>query len=235
MSYIKKNDSTEFGDFTEYRDKLFYNTYEYKLTCNSLGLRFSRSHQPLNQYYKHKGTPPWEDEKYISKYTDNVSILNNLNAIKSCNSDILIRNQGDCFSIFSNNLSSLKYFRDQLGVYLDNAVITRAVPKLEIGVLYFVKEPKFKYRTYFKSAGRWDNHTEIHDKLSSFVQQYHDYLKCNYRLRKFLYPDKRYWGYTSLYNCSIDYNDLRLQNLLIMTINNSIDRHFELRLRPEHN
>lgn len=233
MSYIKKNIDTSLSDFTEYRDRLFYNTYEYKLTCSSLGLRFSRRYQTLDQYYTFNEQHPWSSEQYIKKYTDNQSILKNIEAIKLCNANSKIRNEGDSFSIFSNDLEMLHYYRDQLGVYVDSAVITRAVPELEVGVLYFVEEPKFKYRTYFKSISRWSDNGEIHERLIGFVQQYSNHVKCNYRLRRFL-SKERSWGYTSLYNCSMDYNDLRLQNLLAMTMNSVIDRHFELRQRPTH-
>lgn len=132
-----------------------------------------------------------------------------------------LRIERNKLSIFLNDISLLESIKDINPVY----VISKAVV-LEAGVMFFKKQPKFKYRTYFKRKAVT---LDFLKSMESFIKLYKkdDSMKisCNR-------PDdgRRLWYMPSGF---IDYNNESILTLLHMHFGGMIGDTYKLEKHPK--
>jgi len=143
----------------------------------------------------------WRDEKNPDKYMHRI--------------------QGDHISFFSNDLELLKTLTD-----IDPEPIYSEAIVEKTDVLYFKKEPKYKYRTFFKGRKVPVN---FNDNVNSLIEMYGDKLNFSPGMVRFMnkYSRSPYrYMHTSYY---IDYNDPSMLTILGIWFNDLLAKTYSLK------
>ncbi len=132
----------------------------------------------------------------------------------------MYRIQGDQISFFSNDLELLKTLKD-----IDpNVKLSTAEVKFT-DKLYFKKEPKYKYRTFFKGKKCPDSFNE---NVFSLMEMYKDNIKFSPGMIRNInrYPNSKYrYMHTSYY---IDYNDEGMLTILALWFGDFLAKTYSL-------
>lgn len=141
----------------EKRNKLYFNKYKYRATLRIKGAAYTYYIQDIETFIarteklkdsrygvrvmKNDWKEYWEEIDYnqISQFITWRNMVNK----EKC----MYRIQGDRVSFFSNDLSLL----ETLSCISDNIKYTTIECFGTPDIMYFKKEPKYKYRTYFRS------------------------------------------------------------------------------------
>ena len=133
---------------------------------------------------------------------------------------IKVRVENHYISIFTNNIEYI----DELKSKFDNCTIVEAKANNDVGIKYFIKVPKYRYRTYFK------NTVVSHEEKCEFEE----YLSKNKdidlsgSLSRFLKGGrfgKQVYFYNSFF---IQYNDEHLNAVLKLMYGELLGRTFRL-------
>lgn len=238
MGLLKSVENVKDVDLYDYRDCLYYNKYEYRLRLNVPGSRYTywcKRPEDLILKLAHAG------KKYANVRLDDVkTVTDNLPALKEL---ILInkerntlknytcRLEGNTYAIFCSDLNILNQLKNRVGnqYALD---ITQAQTGGFVGVKYFVRTPKRKFRVYLKSKRVPDNlHTD---------------LKEMFRTQKKLYPSealklwinkdpKNYGSWVFKYSSSshfIDYDEESTLSYLALMHGDLLGKRYKLEKRP---
>lgn len=136
-----------------------------------------------------------------------------------------IRIQNNTVSFFSNDLSLLKTLEN-----IDTKLKLYKVQALDVETLYFAKEPRYKYRTFFKSKRVYEdfykNVLEFVErypnaKVSPGLIQYAIIRKTSYS--KFMYMHGSYF---------IEYDDSSMVTILHMLFPGMMGKTYSLAKRP---
>lgn len=203
--------------YLDVRDRLYFNKYVYKISCEILGAKYlyknhdiaswerkirNLSHGSL--YYlnlKHKKQKPEQIIDLLLKNKPNIERY--VTFCKKYKNKIQIRVESKV-SIFTNDLSIL----DEINAFVYDYEVYKATVFKADGVKYFIKEPKYKYRTYFRSKPiKYEEKLEL---AKYFLNN--DDIKCSYSLTSNLERSGRYCYLFSHYY--IDYNDPQLSTYL---------------------
>jgi hypothetical protein len=196
----------------EDRDKLFFNKYKYRATCQLLGVRFTYYCTTVKDFQKKiekRRQDPWH---YGKQYSNDDLDLNAIEFfIKWRNTykkDSIIRIEYDTFAVFSNDLELLKTL-EEIGSDIQYTEANVIAP----GVKFFKNKPKHDYRIYLKGI-RLDS--DKVDHICSFVENYktRDSVKISSALVHAVSNGRinsSRWMHNSYY---IDYNEESMLTLL---------------------
>ena len=146
---LSKSTNTD-TEYVEYRDRLYWGKYKYKGVIELPGIHMYKWFSfPL---YQLPGRIQNPERKTIIE--QNLPMLNLVcpmikQLIKGDKANISIRSEGDKLSICTNNLSILDGIK---AVAKENMKLVTASVVYDVGVKYFVRQPKHKFRVYLKSV-----------------------------------------------------------------------------------
>ena len=158
MGLLRSVDYLPGIDQVEYREQYYFNKYMYRAKLTMAGIR-KTSYIDDFEEFKSRFSNEVNQPSYTTLNLDTKKeILKNFPFIKRYikwkiehreNKDITIRQEWDTVSVFSNDLSFLQGLR-KLGTKVA-IEFTKVECQSEVGVKYFMQEPKHKYRVYIKS------------------------------------------------------------------------------------
>lgn len=203
--------------YIDFRDKLYFNKYLYKVSCNILGANYlykndnvaaweriikNLSHGSL--YYLCRKLPKKSPQEVIDLVLANKpNIEKYVKFCKQHKDKIQVRVEGNV-SIFTDDLSLL----DEIRTFAYDYEVYKANVLKTDGVKYFMKMPKYKYRTYFRSKPiKYDEKCEL---KKYFLD--HEDIKCSYSFQNHLQNSSRYCYLFNHYY--VDYNDPHLNTYL---------------------
>lgn len=240
MGLLKSVNNVPGIDFYEYRDTDYYNKYKYRARFYLFGVRYTWYSKTSADFIRRINNT--KKNGYLSiRKEDRTQILANIDTITSFidwrdarkqDKTASIRVEHNTVAVFSNDLELLKSL-ENLGPEL-TVDYTETKLGAFVGVKYFVKEPKHKYRVYFKS--------KVID--GTFVVQLKDLITRT----KELYPSEslRLWlhRYTLNYTFSwkyrytnsnhfIEYDDESTLSYLALMHGEFLGKRYKLEKRPE--
>jgi len=232
--------------FIDHRSNLYYNKYQYRARLRLTGLNRTWYAKTLDEYKDRiKEVRSWDpsDVPKIRKDLDNVD----MDAIgryidwrniyftppKKSDKKVLIRIESSVAAVFSNDLSILQTLETINGT--DSVDYSSVDTSMPAGVKYFVNEPKYNYRIYFKSK-RTDE--KFRDNLCKFIDRYKStdtVIIPSPALKVWLNDDTRHKWYNRF--CSshyfLDYNDESVSTLIGLMFGDMVKNRFKLEKRPE--
>jgi hypothetical protein len=152
---------------------------------------------------------------------------------KKENKQAMLRLEGNTAGIFSNDLALLKTLKNiqpNLNICYTKVDVDLT---LDTSVKYFVQEPKFKYRVYFKTT-RVPH--DIKNKLTNFLKRYEStgttIVSCT-ALRNWLNGNTPQWRSTYLSSAyHLNYNDESSGSLIALMFPGLIHKFYKLEKHP---
>jgi len=228
---------------TDKRNNLYFGKYKYRTTFKVVGANYIwriktiekfefQMQKNLNQLngLKSRNYPTATD--WINEINEIIN-LPNYDKIKEL---IILRN--DTSEKYASRIErqNVSFYSDDLDFlestatkFDDNPEFFQAIIPVEKGVMLFKKEPKFKFRTYFKS--RFVSEQIVMD-LKDFLDRYdiskgNTTLKANSTLKSV--SGSKWFKYTGIYGSSyVDYNDESTLTLLNMFFSEIIGKTYRL-------
>jgi hypothetical protein len=237
-------------DSIERRPSLYYNKYTYRARFHLLGLNRTYYVNSIEEYIR-RITSMEKERSLWGIYNDAVvkktelDLANiNLNSIenfinwrniytKKENKQAMLRLEGNTAGIFSNDLDLLKTLKNiqpNLNICYTTVDIDLT---LDTSVKYFLQEPKFKYRVYFKSKRISD---DTKKQLDSFVKRYEStgttILPCP-ALQNWLNGNTPQWRSNYLSSAyHLNYNDESSGSLIALMFPGLIHKFYKLEKHP---
>lgn len=220
-------------DYYEYRDIDFFKKYKYRARVRLHGLGLTYYANTIDEFNKRLSHVNMRYRRYSKdEVKNNIHLIEKFIAFKVSVKDsdqFTIRLEGDTAGIFSNDLSKLLELKNISGLDVD---ISEAVTSSYAGVKYFIREPKHKYRIYFRSVA----------VEPSFITDLKEILHKNNKL----YPSKGLtaWLYktrsASYYyyrfcssSFSIDYDDESTGTYLALMLGDKVGHRYKLEKHPD--
>jgi hypothetical protein len=223
----------------EIKSKLYFNKFQYKAVCNIQGAAYTYYTPNLATFVARM--EKLKDAKFNNRYgvrtiddswkvyweevnVDQISqFLNWRNTIDK--DKCMIRIQGDMVSFFSNNLNLLETLKS-----IDNNLRFFESKVLAPNTIYFKKQPKFKFRTFFKGKRCPE---EFLPNILEFSERYVD-LNLSQGLKrlandrkntisKFLYLHSSYF---------VEYDDESMITIMHMLFPGMVGKTYKLDKRP---
>lgn len=207
------------------RNKLFYGKYRYKASVKIIGSRYFKRTNTFSAFIQKitkigYAIHTYEESKYRSvfdfykKYADN--------------KEITFLREYDSLGFYTSSESILNELLVlNLGLKVNEAV----VPPDK--VMYFAKDPQYKYRVYLKSKRVSDS---LIDSLSGFCDTYKDKnINISSGLTNFIDSEhwkKRFYSYLSN-SFFIEFNDESMITIMHLIISECIGKTYKLEKRPE--
>jgi hypothetical protein len=223
----------------EVRNKLYYNKFKYKAVCSIQGAAYTYYSQDIETFVSKMEN--LKDSRLHSRYgvrtiddswkvyweevnVDQISQFitwRNLIQKDKC----MYRIQGDTVSFFSNDL----YLLETLYSIDPNLSFTK-VEQMDPEILYFKKQPKYQYRTFFKGKRC------SQDFLKNVVEFSERYPTTKISQGLLNYADKRknaYSNYMYMHGSyHVDYDDSSMVSILHMLFPGMIAKTFSLAKEP---
>jgi hypothetical protein len=237
MALLKSVDNVPGINFYEYRDREFYNKYDYRMRVKIPCVRytwFCKNPEDLDTKIKGKfkgyGNIKKED---LPAVTDNIEALKAIIIIQSTrkkHKDLGVRIEGATVAIFSNDLSVLQALEPIIGTRYSYDY-TQVQTSEYAGVKLFVNDPPNKYRVYLKSRRVSDTFV---DELKELLQRTPT-LHPSTALKAWLTGTNRFsWRYKfSSASHFIDYNDESTLSYLALIHGEMLGKKYKLEKRPE--
>lgn len=220
---------------TESRNKLYFNKFKYRAVVHIPGAAYTYYSPDLETFVarmeKLRDNKPKYGVRVLSddwkEYWEEVNLdrisqlitWRNVVSKDKC----MIRIQGDFVSFFSNELSLL----ETLDSIDPNLRITEAICH-EHNFMYFKKEPKYKYRTYFKGK-------RMPKDFSDNVRSLQDmYKSLNFSKGLFTSLFHNNWHQYRYMHGSyfVEYNDEKMQVILAMWFPDMLAKTYSLAKEP---
>ena len=214
------------------RTSLYFSKYKYRAKCRVMGACYTYYTNSLEQFKRKLETTKATRNQYRisvlnSRFEETYDYIDFEQIEKffvwKNNKDddkYMYRIQGDQISFFSNDLELLKTLTD-----IDpNVKLSTAEVKVT-DKLYFKKEPKYKYRTFFKGKKCPDSFNE---NVFSLMEMYKDNIKFSPGMIRNInrYPNSKYrYMHTSYY---IDYNDEGMLTILALWFGDFLAKTYSL-------
>lgn len=242
MASLKLADNVPGLDFYEYREINFFGKFKYRARLHIDGLKYI--------YYRTLNIRQWEinvrnasslvsenrrneiykNKELVQKFLDYYNLYNKT---KKTNKDICIRLEGDTAAVFSNDLQILHKFKDW-GTNLDIDFTEAKISTFTVtGIKLFKREPKNKFRVYFKTKRVDPNlwveiesllQTQKHLKPSNALQHW---VKYNRAVKN---SWKRRWLSSTYF---IDYDDESFISYISLIHGDILGKKYELQKRPD--
>lgn len=221
----------------EVKNKLYFNKFKYKAMCTIQGAAYTYYTPDLETFIirmeKFKdnklryGIRVIEDD--WKEYWDEVN-LDQVSQFLTWRNTVskdkcMLRIQGDTVSFFSNDISLLDTLKS-----IDKNVSYFEAEVYKADTIFFSKNPKFKYRTFFKGKRCPD------DFFSNIIEFCSRYPKANVSRGLQALAHNRRKNYTRfIYLHSsyyVDYNDESMISILHMLFPNMVGKTYSLAKRP---
>lgn len=227
----------------EYRDKIYYNKYRYKLHFSLFGSNWLwrvYDERSFDNMVKNRAqNNRWTNTSAQQVKNDLMALKVPLLTFKDLSSQytgkkkpMTIRSESGSVSVFSDDLQLLQKFDSEMKRVLPTLVTE--VHEVQItgiqGTKFFVNQPKHNYRVYLKSKRIEKAAAE---DLKAFI----------YRNSKFLYPSaslKRWESSVHSWNSQwlsgsyfIDYDDENLITLMMLTHGEYLGHRYKLEKHPD--
>ncbi len=242
MGLLKSVKDVPGVDFYEYRDSDYYNKYEYRARFQLVGVRYTwyikhniqelvdRLDAPAVGLSYHRIAYERDDVRAnLSKLEKFIHWRNLIKKSKTSS----IRIEHNTVAVFSNDLQELRDIINHIpGIEID---VTQSQISNFIGVKYFVRKPKHKFRIYLKSKR----------VEGTFAEDLHNMFKKN----KSLYPSPalKHWAKGSTVNGNqhswryrysnashfIDYDDESVLSYLALICGDMLGKRYKLEKRPD--
>ena len=221
----------------EVKNKLYFNKFKYKAMCTIQGAAYTYYTPDLETFIirmeKFKDSKlrygirviedDWKeywDEVNLDQVSQFLTWRNTVSKDKC-----MLRIQGDTVSFFSNDISLLDTLKS-----IDKNVSYFEAEVYKADTIYFSKNPKFKYRTFFKGKRCPD------DFFSNIIEFCNRYPKANVSRGLQALAHNRRKNYTRfIYLHSsyyVDYNDESMISILHMLFPNMMGKTYSLAKRP---
>lgn len=221
----------------EVKNKLYFNKFKYKAMCTIQGAAYTYYTPDLETFIirmeKFKDSKlrygirviedDWKeywDEVNLDQVSQFLTWRNTVSKDKC-----MLRIQGDTVSFFSNDISLLDTLKS-----IDKNVSYFKAEVYKADTIFFSKNPKFKYRTFFKGKRCPD------DFFSNVIEFCNRYPKANVSRGLQALAHNRRKNYTRfIYLHSsyyVDYNDESMISILHMLFPNMVGKTYSLAKRP---
>ena len=224
---------------TDIRNALYFGKYSYRARCKVYGASYTYYTKSLEEFTikmaKRAANPPSHIEVVLSDWRTKIDQIDydQIGRYFAWREDApadryMARIQGNMISFFSDDLELLKTL-DMLDPHIEIS-IAEIIGK---DVLYFKKEPKYKYRTYFRGKRVPDSFRE---DVKSFVERYNKSANICPALKRLVnenFGRNRWYNYlhSSYY---VDYNDESTLTLLHMFFGAMLAKTYTLEKAPEN-
>lgn len=214
------------------RTGLYFGKYKYRAQLKVMGVGYTYYTNSLEQFKKKLEATKanhnnWRISTLSSRFEETIDHINFEQIEKFFNwkndkdpKDFMYRIQGNNVSFFSNDLELLK----TLSIIDPNSKLSEAVIEAA-DILYFKKQPKYKYRTFFK--GRkcpLDFPDHVNDLKGMYKNQIHFSPGMIRMINK--YPNSPYrYMHTSYY---VDYNDPGMLSIFGLWFNDFLGKTYSL-------
>jgi len=239
MGLLKSVDNVPGIDYYDYRDSDYYNKFIYRVRFRMPTIRYIINETSVEGLMKrYNATSGWR----VIKDTDRPEVTADLEALKKLielrksvkkDGTATIRLEWDTASIFSNDLSLLKNIENiNPGLHYD---YTQVQTNNFVGVKSFVKEPKHKFRVYFKCKMVKG---DLIEQLDGLLKRTPNLYPCNslkYWLLGAVITKNQYsWKYrfTSPIHF-IDYDDESVLSYLALMHGEYLGKRYKLEKRQE--
>lgn len=223
----------------EKRNKLYFNKFKYKAVCNIQGAAYTYytsnietfvsrieklrdpNRQSLNSFGVRVMEENWKtywEEVDIDKISQFITWRNVISKDRC-----MYRIQGNTVSFFSNDLSLLQ----TLDV-IDVNISFYQVECLSPGTMYFKKQPKYKYRTYFKGKRMPKDFSDNVRSLHQMYQTIHFSEAIFLKLFHNNYHSFRYMHGSYF----VEYNDDKMLTILAMWFPDMLAKTYILAKEP---
>jgi hypothetical protein len=242
MGLLKLVDDVPGIDFYEYRDQLYYNKYEYRARFTLVGVRYTWYIKDDIQELVDRLDAPAIGLNYhrINYERDEVrENLPKLEAFIKWRNDTKkkktssIRIEHNTVAVFSNDLNDLKDIENAIS----DIVVDYTQTQLSnfIGVKYFVRQPKHKFRVYLKSKRVESSFAE---DLASLFKKDTELYPCDslkYWVKGSITNSNQYsWRYRfSNATHFIDYDDESTLSYLALLHGDMLGKRYKLEKRPD--
>ena len=219
------------------RNKLFYNKFCYRVILKYLGVRFVSNTRDLD-HFKRKINKARKNNSSVwyklpvPKLTElNLDLCEKLIVFYnnySCNKEVTFLHEHLSLSLYTSNIDILK----ELYQIDNNIEITQALTPPS-AIMYFAKEPEYKYRVYFKSTRA---SSELLSTLNSFRYSYHDKGDVWLSGGLVLFLMRHCNTHKSFYLPSssfIDFKDEQTLTLMHLLFGECLRKSYKLEKRPE--
>lgn len=213
MGLLKSVNNVSGIKFHEYRDQLYFKNYKYKLQLRLGG-------NPHKAPRKNKaGTPPNRIDRLREWYIPRK--INGTAACHKVNSHI---------AVFSNDLQDLL----SIAVLSQSPVlpqVTEAIVHPVAGVKLFVRQPRYKFRTYLRDTRA---PVEVQNGLVTFLKNNPDVIPSR-TLHRRLDPKSGWPGRTVTYFSAayyMDYDEEAKLSYMALMFGEIVGKHYKLEKRP---
>jgi hypothetical protein len=237
MGLLKSVNDTPGINFIDYRDQQFYGKYEYRARVKLENLRRAYYFTPTEFEARAK------TGKFYGrlKQTELDSLRDNKDAIVKLlqfrvdnkkNKEVTVRMEYDTMAVFHNDLQFLHDTFDNIpGATVD---YTQVETSGYAGIKAFAKQPKHKYRVYFKSKRVPENFRESVLKILAANKE----LRASPALKQWLKQTDgggwRSWYFNYLSsNYFIDYNEESYLSYLSLMHGEHLGKKYQLQKRPD--
>lgn len=230
MTVLKKANNEPGVDFIEDREYPYYKKYQYKAYFMLVGASYT-------YYIKQADQVKNPFSKYSVLDARKQEIVNNLPVIKefvNWRNEVreakngTIRIERDSVSVFTNDLQLLLDIKDRLDIKVN---IVRVQKNTYTSVKYFVREPKHKYRLYFKSKLAPN---DFKKSMLSIIEKSN--LHPSNAFMQWLIEDKA-WSWRRRYTGSsffIEYDDESILSYLSLMHGDMLAEKYKLEKRPDN-
>jgi hypothetical protein len=223
---------------TEKRNSLFFGKYLYRAKCKVHGAVYTYYTKNLDEF-KQKMTDRANSRPRTSVEIMSIDWQRRIDLIDyeqigryfdwrydAPKDNYMARISGHTISFFSDDLTLLKSL-----VVIDPDVRITKAELLENNVIYFKKDPQFKFRTFFRGKRVPDGFKE---ELQSFIDRYDDTARICPALKRLINETvgRRHW-YNYLHSSYyVDYNDESTLTLLHMFFGSMLAKTYSLQKEP---
>lgn len=214
----------------DYRDILYYGKYRYRARILMDGLQYTYGVSTVKDYLKR-----------LTRLSNNRLANIDLDSMESFiewrninvkeNKKCIVRVEGNNASVFSNDLELL--FTLESIAEPNNVVFNEITETAPMGVKYFERKPKHKFRAYLKSKRVKEN---FKTEMKEFIQRYKGtgtIIAPSKALREWLSNKRNY--YWNFEYCSshyyIEYDNESTDSLLSLMFGDMIKRRYKLEVR----
>lgn len=217
----------------EKRTSLYFSKYKYKAQCNVMGVSYTYYTHDLESFKKKLEHTKANRNSYrislmnsrFEETYDHIDFDQIEKFFKWKNnkddSNYMYRIEGNKVSFFSNDIELLKSLTE-----IDNNPKYAMADVQETDVLYFKKEPRYKYRTFFKGK---KYHSDFPEQIDDLKAMYKDNIKFSPGMVRSInrYPGSSYrYMHTSYY---VDYNDQSMLTILSLWFGGYLGKTYSLK------
>jgi len=209
---------------TEKRNKLYFNRFKYKAIARIVGVQYTYYTSDIDTYVnrieKFKSSHPVNLLQKIYRDNDSIDYWNKIDYSNiekylifrdtMSKDKIMSRICGDLVSFFSNDLNTFDYI-----LHLDpNLTITEA-QVLNKDTMYFKKQPRYKFRTYFRAKRMPKDFSDNVRTLQSMYSK--DIMRFSSGLTRTLFHKSQYNPYRYMHGSHfVEYHDDKMLTILSM-------------------